>query len=144
MRTTVRLHGHLVADDGDTLGAVITRASVWAGLPYLHLTYRVFNGSDRHRRLDLSRLSLQAPPGAPPWAGLPEVRCLEADGANPGPDGLLSRDGFGVGVRWFWQQFPKAILPGTDRLDLDLYHRPIPPASTTGSPRARPSATRSC
>ena len=63
VRTTVRLHGHLVAAAGDTLGAVITRASVWAGLPYLHLTYRVFNGSDRHRRLDLSRLSLRAPGG---------------------------------------------------------------------------------
>ena len=128
VRTTVRLHGHLVGAAGDTLGAVITRASVWAGLPYLHLTYRVFNGSDRHRRLDLSRLSLRAPGGSPRWEGLPEVRCLEADGRSPGPDGLLSRDGFGVGVRWFWQQFPKAILPGTDRLDIDLYH-PADPAS---------------
>ena len=128
VRTTVRLHGHLVATGGDTLGAVIARASVWAGLPYLHLTYRVFNGSDRHRRLDLSQLALQGSGGGPPWLGLPEVRCLEADGGSRGPDGLLSRDGFGVGVRWFWQQFPKAIRPGGDRLDIDLYH-PTDPGS---------------
>ena len=101
-------------------GAVVVRASVWAGLPYLHLTYRVFNGSDRHRRLDLSRLTLTA--GEAPWQGLPEVRCLEADAQNPGPDGLLSQAGFGVGVRYFWQQFPKAIAPAN--------------ATTVGTPQA--------
>ena len=130
VRTTVRVHGHLVADDGnalgDTLGAVVVRASVWAGLPYLHLTYRVFNGSDRHRRLDLSRLTLTA--GEAPWKGLPEVRCLEADAQNPGPDGLLSQAGFGFGVRYFWQQFPKAIAPAAETLNVDLYH-PVEPNS---------------
>jgi len=122
IRATLRVDGKLVADSGETLGAMVMRVDAWANLPYLRITYRIFNNSDAHRKLRLSRLRLLAPGDGTLFEGLPTVSCDYADAAHPGPDGILAADGFGLAVRYFWQQFPQAIVPADNTLCLDLYH----------------------
>ena len=129
LRATVRVHGRLVDERGEALGNLVLRLTAWVGMPYLHLTYRIFNGSAHHRRLERSRLTLQHSGAPPRWAGMSPLRCTAADAQNPGLDGLLGTAGFGIGVRHFWQQFPKAILPATAALHLDLYHPIDPPGA---------------
>jgi hypothetical protein len=127
IRATVRIDGHLLDAQGQALGKLVMRVDAYAGLPYLHIAYRVFNNSGLHRRLDLSQLTLTSADGAA-WAGLPETAVIELPPESARPDGILAQDGFGIGIRAFWQQFPKAIGPHGATLDVDLYH-PIAPDS---------------
>jgi hypothetical protein len=102
----------------------------WVGLPYVRVAYRVFNDTGENRRLDLSRLTLVAGEGAP-WGDAKPVMATSVDPRVAGPAGVIARPGFGVGLRRFWQQFPKAMLPGERSLEIDLYH-PIDPESVHG------------
>jgi len=122
IRATVRIDGHLLDSEGRALGKIVMRVHAYAGLPYVHIFYRVFNNSDQHRRLDLSRLVLHHEGPQPPWSALPEVVVTAPQANAEGADGILVAGDFGLGIRHFWQQFPKAVLAAGDVLNIDLYH----------------------
>ncbi len=120
IRATIRIDGQLVSETGDVLGPVTVRVHAYAGLPYIHVLHRVTNASDAYRRLDLSRLTFVAADA--PWRGFEDLTVTEVPRSGDGPDGIRATDGFGIGVRHFWQQYPKAIVADAEGLHADLYH----------------------
>lgn len=64
VRATVELRGQL-ADATGILGPFVFRVDVFAGLPFLRATYRIFNGGDATANLTLIRLAAGVPPASP-------------------------------------------------------------------------------
>jgi len=146
VRGEVELTGNLEAGS-TSLGRFVLRLAVFAGQPYVRITWRIFN--DQPKTLDISRFELVAnldlePEATALWhsesmtAGAPVLlRQLKEesfevlDGADkvldegPAAAGWLAvRDkqrSLAVVVRHFREQFPKALEFKDDRLRISLF-----------------------
>jgi len=78
VRATVEMRGQLVESGGLSLGPFVFRVDVFAGLPFLRATYRIFNGGDATANLTLVRLAVRRPTA--PSTVHPQVACAGPDG----------------------------------------------------------------
>ena len=96
----------------------VLRITAYAGKPYLYLAYSVINRQGASMadfvRLDGLWLQAQLEGDAPPVL-------VEQTGAEPRRPGWFDAGGIGVGLRWFWQLYPKAFEVRGKTLRLSLF-----------------------
>jgi len=120
LRVVLKRTGAHVWNNGkDRALDYVIRIIAYAGKPYLRLHYSFVNRQGErmsdHVRLDGLWLEGRLDNPAPP------VR-VEQLSAEPRRPGWFTAGGLGVGVRWFWQLYPKAFEVRTGgRLRLSLF-----------------------